>query len=365
MLLHTVQSLQLAAGGPSYSVPALARALQEAGMATEIWTPDPAPPEWPGLTIRQVPAGKLGVMLEQAKAAASKAGQGVIVHDHGIWLPWNHAVARAAMAAGVPRVVSPRGMMEPWAMQYKRWKKRIAWALYQKRDLNTAALLHATAESERSQLTHLKLQPGVVVAPNGVDLPDESVLATHDPTAKERTALFLSRIHPKKGLLDLVQAWAKAAPAGWRLVIAGPDEGGHQAAVQAAVASAGLADVVHFPGPLAGPAKARAYQEADLFVLPSYSENFGLVIAEALAAGLPVITTHGTPWAELEETGCGWWIPPGPGRLTAALQQATALAPAERQAMGRCGRHLISTRYTWPAIAQQMREAYGKLRVES
>jgi glycosyltransferase involved in cell wall biosynthesis len=361
MLLHTVQSLQLAAGGPSYSVPALARALQEAGMATEIWTPDPAPPEWPGLTIRQVPAGELTVLLNQAKAAACKAGQGVIVHDHGIWLPWNHAVARAAMAAGVPRVVSPRGMMEPWAMQYKRWKKRIAWALYQKRDLNTAALLHATAESERIQLTRLKLRPGVVVAPNGVDLPDESALATHDPTAKERTALFLSRIHPKKGLLDLVQAWAKAAPAGWRLVIAGPDEGGHRAAVQAAVASAGLADVVHFPGPLAGPAKARAYQEADLFVLPSYSENFGLVIAEALAAGLPVITTHGTPWAELEETGCGWWIPPEEGALEKALRAAIQLTSKERQEMGRRGRSLIKLRYAWPTIAQKMIPDYTRL----
>jgi len=364
MLLHTVQSLQLAAGGPSYSVPALARALQESGMSMEIWTPDPAP-EWPGLTIRQVPAGELGVMLEQANAAARKAGQGVIVHDHGIWLPWNHAVARAAVAAGVPRVVSPRGMLEPWAMQFKRWKKRIAWALYQKHDLNTAALLHATAESERLQLTRLKLHPGVVVAPNGVDLPDESALAAHDPTAKERTALFLSRIHPKKGLLDLVQAWAQAPLAGWRLVIAGPDEGGHIAAVQAAVASAGLGSVIHFTGPLAGPAKARAYQEADLFLLPSYSENFGLVIAEALAAGLPVVTTHGTPWAELVESGCGWWIPPGPENLTATLVQATKLTPAERQAMGRRGRNLIASRYTWPAIAGQMKEVYEKLRVKN
>ena len=134
-----------------------------------------------------------------------------IVHDNGIWLPHNHSLARLAAHYNLPRVVSVRGMLEPWALAHKRVKKKLAWLAYQKRDLNRAAALHATADSEAEVIANLGLLPRVVVLPNGVDIP--AVAASHSRAPDQpRTALFLSRIHPKKGLDRLIDAWNAVRP---------------------------------------------------------------------------------------------------------------------------------------------------------
>ena len=138
-----------------------------------------------------------------------------------------------------------------------------------------------------------------------------------------RTMLFLSRIHPKKGLLNLVRAWHAAAPGKeWRLVIAGPDEGGHLAELKQLVHQLGLQLQVTFPGEIANEEKWAFYAAAEICVLPSFSENFGLMVGEALVAGTPVIATTGTPWAELQAHGCGWWVEPTIGGLCAAIRSA-------------------------------------------
>jgi glycosyltransferase involved in cell wall biosynthesis len=355
-IIHTVHSLRPSAGGPSYSVPALAKALLVTGVRVELWTADPLPPLFPGLAVRHISAGRLTAEL----LAVCADERSLIIHDHGVWLPWNHSVATAARRAGVPRVVSPRGMLEPWAMQHRRWKKKLAWGLYQRRDLHTAALLHATAAQEAESLRALGLLGPIMIAPNGVELQEEAP-AGHRTDLPLHTIFFLSRIHPKKGLLDLVTAWDRIRAPGWQVIVAGPDEEGHLAEVQRAVARAGLSSAFHFAGPLAGDAKMAAYRSADLFVLPSYSENFGLVVAEALSAGLPVVTTQGTPWKELVTEHCGWWVSPGPASLEEALREAMERTPGERRAMGQRGRRLIETRYAWPAIAQQMILEYQPL----
>jgi glycosyltransferase involved in cell wall biosynthesis len=173
-----------------------------------------------------------------------------------------------------------------------------------------------------------------------------------------RTALFLSRIHPIKGLLELVDAWGQVRPAGWRMVIAGPDEGGRRAVVEARVLAQGLASDFAFVGAVDGAEKTALYQSADLFILPSFSENFGVVIAEALACGVPVITTKGTPWAGLQTHRCGWWIDLGKDALVDALREAT-LTPAEvRQEMGERGRIYATSTFDWHAIARDMLAVY-------
>ena len=172
-----------------------------------------------------------------------------------------------------------------------------------------------------------------------------------------RTALFLSRIHPVKGLLELVDAWGQVRPAGWRMVITGPDEGGHRAVVDARVLAQGLAADFAFIGAVDGAKKTALYRSADLFILPSFSENFGVVVAEALTHGLPVLTTQGTPWQDLPAHGCGWWVPADARSLADALRQATSLTDAERQAMGEQGQDYVR-RYDWQAIARQMLAVY-------
>ncbi len=278
-----------------------------------------------------------------------------IIHDHGLWLPSNHASAKVARSHDIPLVISTHGMLEPWALKYRGWKKKIVWWVWQGAAIQSAALLHATAKKEADNLRELGLKNPIAIIPNGVDVPDNC--AQHE-AKPERIALFLSRIHPVKGLLHLVKAWAKLHLLGWKLVIAGPDAGGHQAEIQNFIDDAGLGKQVELIGSVEGDAKWQLYEQASFFVLPSFSENFGIVVAEALVAGVPVITTKGTPWSDLNKHACGWWIDVGVEPLEAALREAMALSDAERLAMGQRGRQLVQNNYSWPKIAADMSSTY-------
>jgi glycosyltransferase involved in cell wall biosynthesis len=229
--------------------------------------------------------------------------------------------------------------------------------LWEKRFLQQASLLHATADQEVQNPRKLGLRNPMAVVPVGVELPQQ--IALHPRQSKQqRVALFISRIHPKKGLLNLVRAWDLVRPEGWRVVIAGPDSNRHQAVVRQAVQAAGLANCFEFTGPVYDAAKWSLYESADLFILPTYSENFGIVIAEALAAGVPVITTKGAPWAELHAHRCGWWIDIGAEPLAAALREAASLSDQQRYEMGQRGRRLVEEKYSWPRIARDLLAVY-------
>jgi glycosyltransferase involved in cell wall biosynthesis len=285
-------------------------------------------------------------------------GSDRIVHDHGLWGHFNWCAWRASRQFGVPYLLSPRGMIEPWAMANKRWKKRLAMAVFQRRILQAADMFVATAASEYVSIRAAGLRNPVAILPNGVDTEAFASAVSPGPSnGGLRTALFLSRIQPVKGLLNLVEAWAGVAPVGWRLLIAGPDEGGHLQAVRQAIRQWRVEDSVSYLGPVEGPAKWDLYRSADLFVLPTFSENFGLVIAEALACGVPVITTRAAPWSDLDAYRCGWWVEVGVAPLAAALREATALDAATLRAMGEAGR-TCARRYDWATIAVQMTETY-------
>lgn len=347
-VLVTATSLRPAYGGPAYSVSRLAAALADAGATVGLWSADDSPAAGAVRWLR--------TPLRNAFAAFAPD----VVHDNGLWRAHNHRVADLAREAGLPRVVSTRGMLEPWAVRHKRWKKAAAWRLYQRRDLDRAAILHATASEEADNLRALALQPPIRAIANGVDLP------TLPPAAPDlgdgaRVALFIGRIHPVKGLPMLIEAWARARPAGWRLVIAGPDEAGHRREVAAAVAAHGLADVVSFPGTVADAAKTALLQSAALVVAPSLSESFGMAIAEALAHATPVLTTTAAPWPALETRGCGWRVDPTADALALALRRATACDAATLRTMGAAGRALVAAEYGWPTIAQAFLALYGDL----
>jgi glycosyltransferase involved in cell wall biosynthesis len=173
-----------------------------------------------------------------------------------------------------------------------------------------------------------------------------------------KIALFLSRIHPVKGLPLLLEAWAKVRPAGWSLHIVGPDESGHRADLERLGSKLGLGGMVRFSEALTGEAKARAFLESSLFILPSYTENFGIAVAEALSYGLPVITTHGTPWSILESERCGWWVPTSVDGLASALDDATSRGAVALAAMGERGRVVVASRFAWDGIAQQFIDCY-------
>lgn len=281
-----------------------------------------------------------------------------LVHSHGVWSYTSIAAARWSGRTRKPYVVSIHGMLEPWALQHSSLKKRLARWLYQDCLLQNAGALRATSEMEANNVRAAGFRAPIAIVPNGVDLPERPGEDLRSPSRSKRKALFVSRIHPKKGLLDLVAAWDKVRPSDWDLTILGPSDRGYAEEVQAAIGAAGLEGSIQMPGPVWGTARFRYYWEADLFVLPSFSENFAMVIAEALACELPVITTKGLPWQELEEYRCGWWIDIGAESLANALRAATQLSDAERGEMGRRGRQLIAERFSWGRSAKRMTDVY-------
>ena len=303
-----------------------------------------------------------------AKLGEEDIRQFDIVHFHAIWNLEQHRVAALCRRLGVPYVIAPRGMLEPWSLRQGWLKKRIARFLFQDRDLKGAAALHATAASEVESFRKLGLGNAVIVSPNGVNLPETKV--ERSGGGKRRRALFVSRMHPKKGVLELIKAWrrvqgeAKVRGEGesWCLELVYTVRNEEERAYERACRELADGDAgIVFTGELDDEAKWAAYRRADFFVLPTYSENFGIVVAEALWAGVPVVTTKGTPWRELEETGCGWWIGTGTDPLADKLREVLALDDGTLRAMGRSGHRLVEEKYTWLAVCQTMIRGYEEI----
>jgi glycosyltransferase involved in cell wall biosynthesis len=282
-----------------------------------------------------------------------------VVHVHGLWLPFYHQALTAARRRKKPHLLSVHGMLEPGALQFSKWKKRAAMLLYQRKDLHLAPALHATAELELGRIRQFGLRQPAVLAPPGVPLPPEPKMTL--PAGQDRRALFIGRISPIKGILTLIDAWAAVRPKGWKLDLAGPDEAGHLAEVKAKLREQKLEQEVIYHGPAFGEMKEKLLSEASLLMVPSLSENFGIVVAEGLAHHLPVITTTGMPWEVLKQKQCGWWVPVGLNPLITALNEATALPAEKLTEMGQRGRRLAEKEFSWAGIATQMSSAYAWL----
>ncbi len=382
-VLFAIAGLHPESGGPSRSVPALCEALGHHGVKVEVVSLDYGPgfgePLIPSRAAAQTTLVSCSSALERCaqwtprfKSAIrdrSRNGDVQLVHDTGLWLLTNHAVATVCREFRIPRIVSPRGMLSSWALRFKGLKKRIAWVLYQRRDLQCAQVLHATSPEEAREFRAVGLRQAIAVVPNGIEVPDLSqkpraeskvpfALRPSPFASRSKVLLYLGRIHPIKGLPDLLCAWASVRPQGWRVVVAGRDEGCHQRELEALARQLHIENDFEFAGQVAGEARWELYRGADLFVLPSYSENFGLVVGEALACGVPVITTRATPWEELETHRCGWCIDVGAEHLALALGQAIGQTDEERREMGARGRQLVETRYSWLGVAEQMHAVY-------
>ena len=195
----------------------------------------------------------------------------------------------------------------------------------------------------------------VAIIPNGIDIPD----LPPKISGKSRTLLFLGRIHPVKGLDMLLPAWNAVQDRfpDWRLRIVGPGNSGYLAEVQRMASELRL-ERIEFSGTLYGEQKWQAYHEADLFVLPTYSENFGMTVAEALVARTPAIVTRGAPWGGLEERSAGWWIDIGIDPLVACLEDALACPMGSLEEMGQRGRDWMEAEYSWAHVGQKMADTY-------
>lgn len=374
---QVVPSLNRDTGGTATVVARLASALSEAGLESHLATlayPGLGPMEpTPGVNLHVVPARWLARNLRgwsrplRAELQRLAAGGLDVVHNHGVWMFPNAYARRAAVRAGVPLVISPHGMLDAWSLRRNQWKKNLAGWAYEHANLAAARLFHVTSAEEAATLRALGLRQPVALIPNGVDLPEVSTMSDREVIVRRLPALadrkwlmFMSRLHPKKGVLELLRAWVELAPQfpDWQLLLAGPDLDGHGETVRREMAALGLTGRVTMTGMLAGAEKTAALGNADLFVLPTHSENFGLVVAEALAHGVPVITTKGAPWSDLSASGSGWWIELNDRVLVTTLAEAMRLPVEQRRAMGQRGRALVREKYSWPVVAGQMKAVY-------
>jgi glycosyltransferase involved in cell wall biosynthesis len=368
---HVIAGLDPVYGGPSYSVPRLCEALVAAGAETALLSVareaggqrdayDKGYRDrrfaWDYARIPIVRGLRTSQGLSRALRDAALTAD--VIHNHGLWLMPNVKAGAAAAGGSTPLVISPRGMLAPAALAFSRLKKRAFWRVLQGSVVRQAACFHATSEQEYEEIRDFGLTNPVAIIPNGIDLPELPARRPIEPVP-ERVVLSLGRIHPKKGLGCLLHAWSNVEVRcpGWRLKIAGPPEAGHDDELRALSIALGLTRV-SVEGPIYGEAKIIAYREADLFVLPTLNENFGLTVAEALAAGTPVISTKGAPWSGLENEGCGWWIDHGVEPLAAALAHAMVLPREALTAMGDKGREWMARDFSWDRVAHDMLDVY-------
>ena len=345
-VLHCIAGLNYSDGGPARSVPALAEAMAEHGAEVTVFCHRP-----PTIDLTPFPNTRF---ISGDISAASAGGKPDIIHDHGLWLPSNHKVAGFSRRHRIPRIVSPRGMLEPWCLKHKRLRKQLAWRLYQHHDLLSADCLHATSAAESAQFRSLGFRQPIISIPNGVTLPDEDASDDLTEHADSKEILFLSRIHPVKGLMNLLDAWKLSAAPGWKLRIVGSDEDGHRRELDERIRALQAENEIRTDDAVHSDQKWTLLKNAAVVVLPSFSENFGIIVAEALGVGTPVITTTGTPWSEIESRQCGWYTKPTVPDLADALKSAMAVTPAERNLMGRRGRQWIRESFTRQKTGRQM-----------
>ncbi len=288
-----------------------------------------------------------------------------LVHFHSLWRYPTRQGCRILRDRCIPYIIAPCGTLNPWAIRYRRLRKQVAMITHERKNISMANCLHATSLAEVVEFRKLGFTGPVAILPAGINegaLDAFQVRNNPEPASenRKRKLLFVARLHPIKRVKELVHVWCRIAGQfeNWGLEIVGSGDAHYEADIRKSLLGTPVAQRTILRGHLMGANLWEAYRSADLFVLPSHSENFGNVVIEALAAGLPVITTQGTPWSDLEKRKCGWCIGMSIDELESTLQAAMRLSDAKRRAMGRRGRSWVLNEFTWPQIARKTVEVY-------
>ncbi|WP_164940695.1 glycosyltransferase [Bradyrhizobium zhanjiangense] len=295
--------------------------------------------------------GSIGVLPKQLLCG--------VIHIHGLWTPFEYLAQLQARRSRAFLVISPHGALASRALDRKRLKKLVAWTLYQRRIVQRAHLLIANSEQEHDHLRRSGLTPPIAIIPNGVDGPKIPVTWPEGVSAeRKKIVLFLARLCPTKGIPDLLEAWRGLEDRrGYELHIHGFGDAIYRAYLEVRIRQLGIGGHVKLLGPLYDREKWEKLHISSIYVLPSYMESFGITVAEALSAGLPVITTSATPWAGLAEKNLGWIVENDIGELRQALQEALSLSPSQLKAIAdeaRC----YAQQFSWPDIAARYLRTY-------
>lgn len=372
--LTFITSISLKGGGPSRSVPMLVKGLAEVGVDITLMTF-----RTDDMNIHALEGTTAKLKVLDPETSAKEIEKYIltekfdIIQMQSMWAKSYHQVAQIARKHNIPYLITPRGMLEPWSLLQKKWKKKLALLLYQMKDLQKAACIFTTAEMEAQHVRDLGVKVPMSVIPNGIETDGYACRTSMDGVKKQ--ILFLSRVHVKKGIELLIDAFACIHKdfSDWSVVIVGNGEADYIESLKQKVKSLGLEDCIKILPPVFGEAKTKLYQESSLFCLPSYSENFGMVIAEAMSCGVPAITTNGTPWqllngdcttmgASLDMLGddkrTGWCIELSVENLENTLREAMSMDPAVLYEMGQRGSRMINENFNYRSVAKMTMQLY-------
>lgn len=366
-------------GGPPRSILGLSKALVRAKVDVEVVTTTangaadlPASRNggelFEDVRVRYLPRAwprRLFAARGLARELASAAARADIVHVHGLWNAPAWLGAHEARAADRPYVLAPRGMLQPGALAHRAWRKRVAYPIIERRNLQRAALLHATSAAERRTLERLGLDVPIAMIPNGVDVggaasaPHGALRRRLGLDGRAPLVLFLGRVHPIKRLDLLALAFERVltSVSDAHLVLAGPVDWSYRRQLEPLFARSAAA--VHWLGEVGQSEKWEVFADANVFVMCSNSESFGTTVVEAMASGVPIVVTDTCPWEEVESIGCGHWISQRPGAIADALVRVLSNTAAAT-AMGERGRAAARARYDWDWIASLMIDHYAR-----
>lgn len=292
-----------------------------------------------------------------------------ILHTHSLWNYPPYCAFKLSKKYKLPLIMSIRGNLYDWNLNKSKWKKDLALNLFQMKMLKEASCLHATEENEVKAIRNLGIKTPVALISNGIEVEEFENLSSKEEAMKnltldadKRYILFMSRIDSKKGLEYLVNSFIKLEKLfpEWELLIAGPIyDQKYFNKINTNISNANINVKVHYFGMVNGKKRLDLFAASELFILPAHTENFGMVIGEAMAATLPVITTTGTPWKVLNDKNAGWWVDLNSKNICIALEKAMKKNSQELKEMGKRGYEIIKKDFTWGEVANKMKQVYS------
>lgn len=373
-VMHITGCIDPRVGGPAQSLYRLCLNLKKFDVQSSVFSfhfPfDDRKIKWDNVDVRHVPynffsryAAGWNPSGARILQMAAEKGKFRIIHNLGLWLYPNRYARITSKKQKVPLITSIRGMLGPWALKQKEIKKRIAWFIHEKKNLEAADAFHATSEQEAGLIRDMGFKQPIAVISNGIEVPQDLTGNNRylfPEFQNKRILLYVARIDPIKGLERLIDIWKEmcAKYPLWHLVIAGTGNRQYVQGIERYILQRNLKSRITCVGFVEGDYKNELLSRAELFILPSFSENFSNSVAEALAYSVPVIATNGTPWKLLNERQCGWYTENNISGIKDALDEALALSPQCLSDMGKKGRSWVKESYAWPQVAKKMAETY-------
>lgn len=362
-ILHTISGLNISSGGPTSCTYNLIKGLRDEGIEADILTLMPRDDSDKIIAddsfIKALPNDARTPLVYSSnfrRYLSSHIGYD-LYHANGLWTCPTHFTAEIAKKQNKPCVIAPHGMLYPQALQVSAWKKKIVSTVFQRKDLETASCLQATCMAELEHIRAFGLNNPVAVIPNGLVIDDS--LEIRKTSNSVRRFAFVGRLNRIKNVDLLLSAWSKLGDKtrNCELLIIGDGDTAYKKELEE-FATANKLNNVRFLGFIMGKDLQKLVHSIDFQILPSKSENFGMVVPEALIQGIPVIASKGTPWSDLETFDCGWWVDNDIDTLISTLLIAINLSEQDRLGMGERGRALVLRHYSIKSVSLRMKQLY-------